>query len=97
MELKNCNSGYTDFNSNANSVTQGGKSQEFLKQKWNACIHSLQRILIGVGVRKLILTEYNCCQGYHQAKSLTEQVTGVGVELLEYLWLAQFKRSWLFQ
>lgn len=62
--VSDCNSGRTDSDSNQNCILLGNKKSGvfcvlFLKKKENACINCLQRILIYVDGKKLILDECN--------------------------------------
>lgn len=69
---KNCHSEYTDLGSNPNSVLLGSKSQRFLKEKKknNVCISCLQRVLISVNGRKLVLANHEWLKGLSKSPLL---------------------------
>ena len=82
LGLNNCNSGYRGLGSYPNSVLLGSITQEF--SRLNAYVSCSQRILIGVGSRKLVLVKWDRLLNLSLSKSpLIEQVVGGPCRLLD--------------
>lgn len=79
-----CNSGYRDFGSYPNSVLLGTKIQGF--SRLNAYLSCSQIILMGVGIRKLVLVKHDRLLSLSLSKSpLIGQVVGGSCKLLDIL------------